>query len=504
VAKVADACGKQSNTSARSVALRREGDAMTDAVDFDVVVVGAGAAGLAAALEAEEAGCSVLVVDSQGGPGGSSVLSGGIIMAAGTSIQRAAGIEDSAEQLFRDYLLFNQYKVEPALARALAYGSAPAVEWLMELGVEYHDQLMFAAEERAPRSHVPKMMGFGVCDVLNSTAKQRKGIEFAFGRRVNRLLSDGTRVTGVAVDDDELRAGAVIIATGGFGANPAMWAEHLPSIAGAGSSVWYIGAPGSQGDALGLAAQIGAQVTGHDRALVLATPDFFSNLEVYFPGWLMMVGRGGGRCVDESASYAVMEIANKRNGPLFAILDDEAKRAAQPNLPPQYKQSIPGTEGLALPSNWTEPNIDEMVTKGKVKRASTLAELARLLGVSAKGFVASVERYNRYVDEGHDPEYFKDAKFLRKVATPPFYGAELRLGILCLTSKGLRIDASAHVLDHGDEPIRGLFAAGECTGGVLGDVYMGSGNSYANCVVFGRIAGQTVGREARSLAATAN
>jgi fumarate reductase flavoprotein subunit len=83
----------------------------------------------------------------------------------------------------------------------------------------------------------------------------------------------------------------------------------------------------------------------------------------------------------------------------------------------------------------------------------------------------------------------KDAKFLRTVDSAPFYGTELRLGILCLTSKGLRIDASARVLSRQGSPIPGLYAAGECTGGVLGDVYMGSGNSYANCVVFGRTAG---------------
>ena len=460
-------------------------------MDYDIVVVGSGAAGLSAALEASSAGRSVLLVDGEGSTGGSSALSGGIIMAAGTSVQRRAGIEDSAEQLFRDYLLFNQYKVEPALARRLAEGSAPAIEWLIELGVEFHDQLMFAAEERAPRSHVPKMMGFGVADVLQRRARERAEIEVALGRRVNRLLVSGGRVTGVAVDDDEVTAGAVVIATGGLGANRSLWPEYLPSMANAGSAAWYIGADGARGDALALGAQVGAAVVGRDRALVLPTPDFFTNLEVYFPGWLVMVTRAGRRCVDESSSYAVMQIANQEHGPLFAVLDDEAKRAAQPNLPPQYKQSIPGTEGLPLPSNWTDVNIDDAVAKGKAKKASSLAELGRLLAVDPAGLVSSIDRYNESCAAGSDQEYFKDPKFLRPVSTPPFYGVELRLGILCLTSIGLRIDADARVLDRSGAPIPGLFAAGECTGGVLGDVYMGSGNSWANCLVFGRAAGQS-------------
>jgi flavocytochrome c len=472
-------------------------------MDFDVVVVGSGAAGLSAALEASAAGSSVLLVDGQGSTGGSSALSGGIVMAAGTSVQRKAGIEDSAEQLFRDYLLFNQYKVEPALARHLAYGGGPAIEWLIELGVEFHDQLMFAAEERAPRSHVPKMMGFGVIDVLQSRVREKSSVEVALGQRVNRLLVNQGRVVGVAVDDDELTAGAVVIATGGFGANRALWPEHLPSIAASGSAAWYIGTDGAQGDAFALGAQVGAAVVGHDRSLILPTPDFFSNLEVYFPGWLVMVNRAGRRCVDESTSYAVMQLANQQHGPLFAVLDDAAKRAAQPDAPPQYKQAIPGTEGMTLPSNWTEPNIDDAVAKGKMRKAGSLTELGRLLGVDPAGFAASVERYNANCAAGSDPEYFKDPKFLRPISTPPFYGAELRMGILCLTSKGLRIDEHARVLDRSGGPIPGLYAAGECTGGVLGDVYMGSGNSYANCVVFGRTAGQSAAALAGQLAEAA-
>lgn len=470
---------------------------MTDR-DFDVVVLGAGAAGLSAALTASDAGSNVLVVESQGHMGGSSALSGGIIMAAGSSVQRRAGIEDSAEDLYRDYLLFNQYKVDPSLARRLAYGSGPAVEWLMSLGVEYHDDLIFAAEERQPRSHVPKMMGVGVLEVLQRTTTERSTIDVALGKRVDRLLTRDGRVVGIAADDDEVRAGAVVIATGGFGANPAIWPAHLPSLAAAGSAAWYIGAAGAQGDAFSLGAPLDADIVGHDRALILPTPDFFTNLEVYFPGWLVMVDRQGQRRVDESTSYAVMEIRHKQHGPLFAILDDAAKTAAQPGLPPAYKQAIPGLEGLPLPTNWTSDNIDDMTAKGKVKRASSLNELGRLLGVDSTGLAATAARYNTFAADGADLDFSKDPKFLRALSTPPFYGIELRLGILCLTSKGLRIDADARVLSRAGAPVPGLYAAGECTGGVLGDVYMGSGNSYANCVVFGRVAGEMASQAARS------
>lgn len=467
--------------------------------DYDVVVVGSGAAGLCAALTASDAGASVLLVDGQDTLGGSSALSGGIIMAAGTAVQKKAGIDDTPENLFHDYMLFNQYKVDPSLAKRLAYGSGPAVDWLQSLGVEYHDTLAYAAEERFPRSHVPKMMGFGVIDVLTRTTKDRRNIDIALGRRINRLIVKDGRVDGVAVDDDVVTSPAVVIATGGFGANPSMWPEHLPSVSAAGPAAWYIGAPGAQGDAFGLGAQVDAQIVGHDRSLTLPTPDFYTNLEVYFPGWLVMVDRAGNRQVDESTSYAVMQLRHKLYGPLCTVFDNDAKEAFQPGTPPAYKQIFPGMEGLAMPSNWTADIVDQMVGTGKIKKANTLDDLARLLGVSAAGLQATVDRYNGFVDAGEDAQFFKDKKFLKKIQSPPYYGAELRLGILCLTSKGLRIDADAHVLNRAGMPVPGLYAAGECTGGVLGDVYMGSGNSYANCVVFGRTAGETAARE--SLAA---
>jgi predicted oxidoreductase len=141
--------------------------------------------------------------------------------------------------------------------------------------------------------------------------------------------------------------------------------------------------------------------------------------------------------------------------------------------------------------------VAQIAEKGALARSDSVAELAGLLQLPVENVVGSVERYNRLVADGEDRDYLKASEFLRPIATPPFYGAELRWATIALTSVGLRIDAEARVLTDTSAVIPGLFAAGECTGGVLGDVYVGSGNSYSNCVVFGRIAGRAAALAAR-------
>ena len=470
--------------------------------DYDVLVIGSGAAGLCAALEAALAGASVLVAESEDVIGGSSRLSGGMIMGAGTRFQKALGIEDTPNDLYKDYMLLNQWKVEPALVRRLADTAGPSIEWLADLGVEYHEQLIFGGDEKVPRTHVPNTLGAGVIDVLTGECKRQDGIEFALRRRVNRLLTDGGRVVGAGVDGDEVTAGAVVVATGGFGANPAMLGRYYPEAAAAGDWGWYIGAPGAQGDALHLADQIGAQIVGENRGLVLLTPNFSRSLEVYVPGWLVFVNQAGRRFCDETAPYGlVASLVNAQPGPVYAVFDEASRQAAQLDGEAAYKQQIPGEEVQV--QNWVAPTIEEMADKGVVKRADTIEALAEAIGILPGPLAGTVERYNDGVGRGEDLDYLKLPELMRPIGTPPFYAAEIRAAIVCLTSTGLRIDAQARVLDRNNRPLPGLYAAGECTGGILGERYMGSGNSYANCVVFGRVAGRSATSGAASVAALA-
>ena len=139
--------------------------------------------------------------------------------------------------------------------------------------------------------------------------------------------------------------------------------------------------------------------------------------------------------------------------------------------------------------------LDAQIAAGKVIRESSLDALAIGCGIRPGALRATVEKYNDDVATGSDSMFFKSSDDVRPIRKPPFHAVEIKPAIVCLTSTGIRISANTQALDTCDRPIRGLFAAGETTGGVLGERYIGGGNSIANAVVFGRIAGQQAALE---------
>ncbi len=458
--------------------------------DVDVLVIGSGAAGLSAALAAVQSGAgSVLVAEAEGVVGGSSRLSGGLMMGADTRYQRAAGIEDRWEDLFHDYLTLNQWQVETGVVARLTQRAGAAVEWLGDLGVEFYDQLVFGGDETRPRVHCPVGRGQAVVDVLTRRCREA-GVEIALGQRVDRLLADDGRVVGVAVGDDEITAGAVVVASGGFGANEEKRRTLFPSVHDTGWS-YYIGADGSRGDALDFTGPLGAQITGFDRGLRLLHTDFDRMYEAYLPGWLILVNRDGRRFCDETAPYGIMDgLLEAQGDRAYAVFDHAALVAATELGVARYKQSIPGSTKKQSP-HWNLDIIELMRAEGKVHRHETIEELAAAIDVPADTLAATVARVNDLVQLGEDADYAKSSSFLEPIVTPPFYAVEVRPATCCFTACGLRIDRDARVLDEAGRPIPGLFAAGEVTGGVIGPRYVGSGNSYGNCVTMGRVAGQS-------------
>ncbi|MCZ6709894.1 MAG: FAD-dependent oxidoreductase [Gammaproteobacteria bacterium] len=457
--------------------------------DYDVIVVGSGAAGLSAAVSAAEAGASVLIVEADTQVGGSSRLSGGHFYAAGTSIQREAGIEDdTAEAMFEHYMTLNQWMVEPSVVRRYCELSAPTFEWLREHGVEFSSKTLYeSGVGPVPRGHPPEGGGEAVVQALDAQCSD-KGVDIVMDSRVDELLRDDAGgVIGIRIGDDEASCGAVVMAAGGFGANPGMYAEHYPDAATAGNWSWYIGSPMARGDGLKLGQAAGAALDGHNRGLLLVTPGFSRDLEVLLPGWLILVNQQGRRFTDETAPYTVLGgLIQRQGGRAFAVFDEAAREGARRSPVSQ--------------AYWVDEILEQKSEDGTIVRADTLEDLAGRAEIHPAGLIGTVERYNADCERGEDSAFFKNpATGMCVIEKPPFYAVEVRPAIVCWTGTGLRINADACVVGTDERAISGLYAAGETVGSLHGDRYIGGGGSFGPCVVFGKLAGERAARYAAEL-----
>jgi fumarate reductase flavoprotein subunit len=464
--------------------------------DVDVVVIGSGAAGLRAANAAADAGASVVVLEAQDDVGGRTQYSTGGLLGAGTRFQREAGVEDSAEALYEHYRRLNHWQVDAGVARRLTAGCGREVEWLADQGLE------IVGVRTSPDSDVPRMHrtrgGGAIVQVLQARAR-RVGCEILLGQRVERLLTGDGAVQGVATATEDIGTGAVVLATGGLGGNPGLLQRLAPSLVAA-TGDWLAPVGGRElaryapGDAIGLSEAVGASLAGVDVWEATVRPGYVEVTSQLLPGWLVIVDRNGRRIVDETSDIVAMQNAIlAAGGEVYAVFD-EATRAAGEAPPTPAGAPRP----RRLNRDWSPEVIDAMVERGQVVRADDLDDLASALGIPAAGLRATVQRYNGFVRAGADLDHCKDPAVMREIGAGPYHAVALRLGSVAYTSAGPRIDADARVMRHTNEPIPGLYAAGECAGGVVG-VHIG-GNPLASCLVFGQVAGENAALFARGTA----
>ncbi|WFB82482.1 MULTISPECIES: FAD-dependent oxidoreductase [Streptomyces] len=471
---------------------------MTDLDALDVIVVGGGGAGLAAAVAAAEQGAQVLLFESERELGGSTQLSAGLFTAAGTAVQRGLGIEDTAERHFQHYMDLNQWQLKPGLIRAFCEAAGPTLEWMLGLGLDvpaavspdaHTPGLCRAGVEDVWRGHVPRDQGYGLVQVLDR-ARRERGVEAVLNTRVERLLFEEGRVAGVVADGIEVRAGAVVVASGGFAQDPGLLDRYYPEAHEAGDSLFVVAAPGSRGDHFAFAEQTGASLTGHGWGLMLPTAYFqrYHHWQAGFPPKSRVYVNGTGRrFMDEDASYAVSTgIILAQDGPVWAVFDEKARLG----LPTGY-------------ADWTPERVAEEVRAGRTLSAATLTELAAAMDVPSDALSATVTRWNaRLAASGADPDFLREDSLAAKgspqppapIAAGPYYAARVLPTELVCTHTGLEIDHDAAVLDRTGTPVPGLFAAGEAGGGVLGMRYVGGGNAVANALTMGRVAGRNAAR----------
>lgn len=446
----------------------------------DVIIVGGGSAGWSAALAATQAGSSVTLLEKLPDSGASSALSGGCLAFAGTDLQASQGVEDSPDLLFRDLVEVGQGVNDAALVRTYCDAQLATCDWLRAAGVRFSPVIETASGQSVPRVHTVDPAD--MVRTLKAQAENSGLLSYRPGVAVADLLTDAHgRVCGVRLIDgtNVMAERAVVLASGGFAKNHELLMHYAPDYA---EAVFVAGA-GSQGDGLRMGLDLGADVRDMDyvKGTFGKHPTDETNdhsLQAVYKG-AIAVNQDGQRFVNESISYKLLGDAVMaqpwHTG--YQIMD----------------QGIfdTGDDRVRI------LDFGRRLEEGLFYVADTLENLAAQIEIDPTVLMATVDRYNGYVDAGHDPEFGRAHLVhkhgqLRRIETAPFY-AYPSTAVVFGTYCGLRINSQAQVLRTDGSAIPGLFAAGEVTGGFHGAAYM-TGSALGKAVVFGRIAGDEAGR----------
>lgn len=465
-------CGSTADDEAEEVAEEATEEAVAE--DFtdlttDVLVVGAGGAGLAAAIEASDAGKDVIVIEKMPMAGGNTLRATGGLNAAGTSSQEALDIEDDASIHYEDTMTGGHELNDPELLEILTSQAAPAVEWLIELGADLSDvgRLGGSSNNRTHRPTGGAPVGGHLVQVLQE-ASQERGVEILLNTTAVELLIEDDAVNGVLVEAENgetysIFADAVILATGGFGANATMIADLDEGLEGFGTT----NHPGATGEGITMAQEIGAALV--DMVEIQTHPTVVPEIgymitEAVRGNGAILINRSGERFVDEMGTRDVVSAATlEQEGQTGFLFFDE-----------DVRESLSAIEGY--------------IERDLVIEAESLEELAEKMEMDIDVLQATVDSYNEAVASGSD-EAFGRSDMPTGLESPSFYLIEVGPAVHH-TMGGLHISANAEVLNEDGEAIPGLFAAGEITGGIHGGNRLG-GNALTDLIVFGRIAGQS-------------
>ena len=452
--------------------------------DADVLVIGAGACGLATAIAAHDSGVSVAIIEKLDRPGGNSSLSTGSVPAAGSRFQREAGIADSPERFVADLMRIGGATDCPDLVRRVVHTSAATVEWLAD-AVGARIALVTAYKHighSVPRLHAPaSRRGQDLVDDL-LRAVETRGIPLAVGNGASALLPDGRGgVIGADVETingerQRIIARKVMLAVNGFAGNRDLVARFCPEISGA----QYFGARGSTGEAVLWGEQLGAgfgNMGAYQGYAAVSDPhgSILSWTTIEKGG--IIVNGAGQRFGDESAGYSGYTPNVMAQGvPCFAIFDQQIFEVAA-----------------------AEEEFVELASYGGVKKGATPADLANLHGLDADAVTASVESYNKAA-RGEQLDAFGRRDFALAPLSGAVYICRVVPGLFH-TQGGLMVDNDGRVLRSNGQPIANLFAGGGAAAGLSGRTGASgyaSGNGLLGAIGLGRLAGLAAADEVKS------
>lgn len=393
------------------------------------------------------------------------------INAAGTKLQMEQGIQDSSESYYQDSFKGGKEKNNPSLLKTLTEKSAAIVAWLEERGMDLSD-LTITGGQSVKRTHRPRggeKVGPALVDALANHA-EAKGMDIRTSTKALSLLMGEKGVHGVKVKSDgkeyEIHAKAVIMATGGFGANPDMVVSYKPALQGFGST----NSPAITGDGIRMIEAIGGDLVDMGEIQTHPTVEHKGTkmiTEAVRGDGAILVNREGKRFVNELETRDVVSKAELAQSGKSAFLI--------------FDQGVRDKVGA----------INGYVKAGLTKETNSLEELAKIIGIDAKSLATSVKEYNAMVVAGEDKAFGKKV-LPRSLDKAPYYAIEVSPSVHH-TMGGVKINAEAQVLDKEGKVIPGLYAAGEVTGGVHGGTRLG-GNAITDITVYGKIAGENAAK----------
>ncbi|MBQ7305453.1 MAG: flavocytochrome c [Clostridia bacterium] len=485
-------------------------------LEADIVIVGAGGAGMTSALTAAEKGAKVVILESQAAVGGNSVRATGGMNAGDTPYQdnaefaQAAGVEKtlaSVDTTYADNAVINQLADEvevqwtayqqnpegyfdsvelmqldtmiggkgindPALVEVLAENSAEGIEWLRNYNIDLVNTGAFGGAS-VNRIHWPKVddkkvsVGAYMIPLLEDACEANENITILFETTANEIVmvdgaAKGVKATGKTGNSVTVNADAVILASGGFGANLEMVASLKPELEG----FMTTNAAGLQGQGIAMAEAVGAALV--DMEQIQIHPTVEANTASLITEGLrgdgaILVNAEGKRFIDEVGTRDVVSAAEiAQTGSYSWLIVDQAMLDAS-------------------------ATIAGYVKKGLTVSGATYEELAAATGMPAEAFAETMNNWNSYVAAKNDPDFGR-VSFAKPLDTAPYYAIKVTAGIHH-TMGGVKINTETQVLTADGTAIPGLYAAGEVTGGVHGANRLG-GNAVSDFVVFGRIAGE--------------